>query len=247
MSLQTVKAFLNDSYRLITSGSPTVPLHGDDLSKAFQYFNELLSFYSATALLTPIATLVSTPLQTNVAFVIFVPSYFVLPDPVPPNTVYVTQGRLSNLQNAWINLDGLDYPLFDESRNVFFDSYKYQPLSGLPRYCIVTNQVDMTTMQIYPKPSQFYQLFVYGKFELGLLDINGMMPTLPSYSIRFYRLALARDLALYKSRSAAWTEKLEMAYQEAKDVIEATSSVNLAIQSDDDSYLNGHWRVQAGI
>jgi hypothetical protein len=247
MAAQTVKAFLKDCYRLITSGTPTVPLHGDDESKAFQYTNELLSFYSGTALLTTIAKLVQIPLQRHVAFVIFVPPGTVLPTIIPDNTVYYTGGRLSNLENAWINLDGLDYPLFDESRNVFFDSYKYFPLAGLPRYCIITNQVDQTTMQIYPKPSQFYELFVYGKFELPLLNINGTMAGIPSYQIRFFRLAVAKDLSLYKSRSAAWTPQLEDAYTDAKDVMESVSAINLAIQSDDDSYLNGHWRVQAGI
>jgi hypothetical protein len=247
MSLQPVKEFVDDAYRLITSGSPFVPLHGNDLSKGVQFLNELLSYYSGQALLTTIASLVTIPLQTNVAFVIFVPPTAILPTPIPANTVYYTQGRLSNLENAWINLDGLDYPLFDESRNVFFDSYKYFPLSGLPRYCIVTNQIDQTTMQIYPKPSQFYNLYVYGKFELPTILAPGVMSSIPSYQIRFLKLALANDLANYKSRSAAWTKKLEKDYQEAKDVMESCSAVNLAIQSDDDSYLNGHWRVAAGI
>lgn len=247
MAAQTVKAFLDDSYRLITSGTPTVPLHGNDQSKAFQFLKELLSFYSATALLTTIANQVSTSLQTNVAFVNFVDEDYVLPDPIPDGEIYVTEGRLSNLENAWINLSGLDYPLFDESRNVFFDSYKYQPLSGLPRYCIVSNELELTRMQIYPKPSQTYNLFVYGKFEIPTLSINGTMANIPSYQIRFLKLALANDLCNYKSRSEAWTPKLEKDYQEAKDVMESVTAVNLTISSDDDSFLNGHWRAQAGI
>lgn len=237
---QTVKEFVYDSYKLVSSSSPTVPLHGFDCSDGVKILNRLFSAYSSSSLLTPIAQLVSTPLLTNQAFVTFgAPTYTPTPD--------VTIGRLSNLENAWINLDGLDYPLFDESRNVFFDSYKYFPLSGLPRYCIITNNVNLTTMQIYPKPSQFYTLFVYGKFELPLLIESGTMAIVPDYSLRFYQLALAKDLSLYKGRSEAWTPQLQDAYEEAKDWMEGASAINVAINSDDDSYLNGHWRVQAGV
>lgn len=247
MSTQTVKEFVQDSYRIVTSGSPTVPLHGDDMSKGVQYLNELLSSYSSSGLITTIAKLVETELLTNVAFVKFVQPSFVVPIPVPNNTIYIKQGRLSNLENAWIRLDGLDYPIFDESRNVFFGSYKFFPLSGLPRYCIVTNNVDMTTMQIYPKPSQFYELFIYGKFELNTIDKNGNMAQLPSYETKFLRLALARELCIYKSRQDAWTDKLEKFYEEAYDAMTSVSTSNLVIASDDESYLNGSWRVRAGV
>jgi hypothetical protein len=244
---QTVKEFVDDSYSLITSGSPTVPLHGNDLSKAVRVLNRLLSSYSATGLNTTIAKLVSFPLVTNKAFVTFADPDFIPPVETPPIVIDVAQGRLSNLENAWINLDGLDYPLFDESRNVFFDSYKYFPLSGLPRYCIVTNNLDYTTMQIYPKPSQFYTLFVYGKFELPVVLASGTMALIPQYMNLFLQLALARYLSVYKARSQAWTPQLQEMYEEELDNIQAASAVNLAIQSDDDSYLNGHWRVQSGI
>ena len=247
MSTQPVKEFIDDSYRLITSGSPTVPLHGNDQQKAINFLNRLLQRYSSTALLTPIASLVSLPLETNIAFVYYTSPEFVVPSPPPTDTYYYTQGRLSNLENAWIRLNGLDYPLFPESRNVFFDSYKYFPLAGLPRYIIITNYVDYTVAQIYPKPSQFYELFVYGKFELPWITVDGTMANVPSYMIMFLQFALARVLSLYKSRSAAWTESHEMQYKEMRDEIEATSASNLAISSDDDSYLNGHWRVMAGI
>jgi hypothetical protein len=252
MPAQSVKAFVHDAYRLITSGSPTVPLHGDDTEKAVQYMNELISYYSATGLLNTIAQLVETPLVQDQAFISFAAPGFIIPasDPHPeiaglPATVQI--GRLSNMENAWLSLMGVDYPLFEEDRNVFFGSYKYYPLKGLPRYVIITNQTNYTTMQLYPKPSQSYDLHIYGKFEgVGVLE-SGDMSGFPNYYIRYLRFALAKDLSLYKSRSEAWTDKLEAAYIEAKDLMEAQTPINLTITTQDDSMLWGVYRARAGV
>jgi hypothetical protein len=175
--------------------------------------------------------------QQNVTF--GAPSYIPTPD--------VISGRLANLQNAWVILDNVTYPLIDESRNVFFASYKYEPLQGLPRFVIVQNDLDLTTLRIYPAPSQAFELFVFGKFELSQVTSNDTMALFPAYYQRFLKFALAKDLALYKGRESAWTEKLEAMYMDAKKDMESVSSVNLTIQTDDESYLNGAHRVRAGI
>ncbi len=62
-----------------------------------------------------------------------------------------------------------------------------------------------------------------------------------------WSLAVAKDIAMYKGRSDAWTDKLEMMLREAQDKMEAASEVNLSITGDRASLLNGAWRVRAGI
>ncbi len=240
MSTQNVKAFVTDSYQIVSASSPTVPPKGDDISKGVQFLNELLSSYSGTGLMLTIAKQVDFIMsigQRNVTFAD--PSYLPVAD--------VPHGRLANLQNAWLTLDGVTYPIIDESRNVFLDSHKYDPQQGLPRYCIVYNNVDFTTMRIYPAPSQVFTLSVYGKFELSSLTQNDTMASIPKYYIRYLRLALAKDLARYKGRSSAWDEKLEQELIKAEQDMQALSPVNLTIQTAHDSYLNGSWRVKAGI
>lgn len=240
MASQTVKAFVQDSYQLISPGSPTTPLHGDDMSKGIQFMNELLSSYSGTGLLITVAKQVDFTMSIGQQYVTFADaSYTPAAD--------VQQGRLANLQNAWLLLEGVTYPLVDESRNVFYDSYKYDPQQGLPRFCIIKNETDVTSMRVYPAPSQVYQLSVYGKFELATLGENDNMSSLPMYYFRYLRFALAKDLAMCKGRAQAWTADLENMLKNAKEDMETVSSVNLAIQSDHDSYLNGSWRVKAGI
>ena len=237
---QSVKGFLNDSYALIDPSSPTVPLKGNDQTKALQFLNELLASYSGTGLMLTIARQVDFTMSIGQEFVTFAdPTYLPAAD--------VQVGRLANLQNAWLLLEGVTYPLIDESRNVFFDSYKYDPQQGLPRFCIITNEVDITRMRVYPAPSQVYQLSVFGKFQLLALDINGTMATLPTYYTVYLRLALAKMLSRYKGRVPAWTPELEADLKEAKEDMQSVSPINLAIQSDHDSYLNGSWRVKAGI
>jgi hypothetical protein len=52
---------------------------------------------------------------------------------------------------------------------------------------------------------------------------------------------------MYKGRAEAWTPKLEQFYEEAYDIMVSTSEINLSITGDEQSLLNGAWRVRAGI
>lgn len=238
---QSVKEFISDSYQLITAGSPTVPLYGNDTIYAIKRLNKLISYYSGSALLTTIAQEAIIPLaigQQNVTF------GSALYTPLPDSTAF---GRLSNLQNAWLLLDGVTYPLIDQSRNEFLASFKYDPQLGLPRYCIIYNQTNLTTMRLFPGPSQFFELHVYGKFEPPPFTENSDMSQFPEYFLRFLNFALARDLSAFKGRMSAWTPELKELYIEAKQEMDANSSINLAIEADLDSSLNGSWRVKAGI
>ena len=237
---QSVKAFVDDSYQLVSASSPSVPLQGNDQSKGIQFLNELMSSYSGTGLMTTIAKEVSTVLAIGQQFVTFA-------DPAYTPTADIPLGRLSNLQNAWLLLDGVTYPMYDESRNTFFASYKYDPLKGLPRFVIVTNEVNLTRMRIYPAPSQAFELHIYGKFELATLGPNDTMQSLPAYYRRYLRFALARELAFYKGRNSAWTPDLQAMYDEAFKDMQSVSAINLNIESDYESLLNGSWRVRAGV
>ncbi len=240
---QSVREFINDSYQLISAASPTVPLHGNDLSKGIQYLNELLLSYSANGLMITVSKLVPFTVNINQGFITFGPTDF-----TPPPVIDVTtEGRLVNLENAWVQLDGITYPLIDESRNDFFASYKYEPLQGLPRYIIVTPNTNYTTVQIFPAPSQVYDLFIYGKFQLSALDSNMQMSELPTYYLRYLRFALARDLAVYKGRAEAWTPLLDQMYRQAELDMIAASSQNLDVNTNQESWLNGAWRVRSGV
>jgi hypothetical protein len=237
---QTVRGFVEDAYQLISASTPTVPLQGNDLSKGIQFLNELIKYYSATALMTTIAREITFSLPIGQEVVTFGSA-----DDVP--TPDVTQGRLANLQNAWLELDGVTYPLIDESRNVFFQSYKYDPQVGLPRFIVIVNDTAVTRMRFYPAASQIYQVHVFGKFQLSSVTANDTMAFLPAYYQRYFKFAVAKDLSFYKGRSLAWTKNLEDEYREAKKEMEAVSPVNLTIQTEQESYLNGAWRIRAGI
>lgn len=237
---QSVRDFINDSYQIISANTPTVPLHGNDQSKGLQYLNELISFYSGTGLMLTIAKEEKTTVKIGQKFITFA-------DPLFTPLADVPFGRLANLQNAWLILDGVTYPLFDEIRNTFLASYKFEPLKGLPRFAIVYNNTNYTTLQIYPAPSQAFELFVYGKFELNSLLITDNMSGFPAYYIRYLRFALAKDLAAYKGRLSAWDDKLEQILLNAEKDMQSVSSVNLDIESDYESLLNGAWRVRSGV
>jgi hypothetical protein len=240
LQVQTVKQFVQDSYQLISPSSPTVPLQGNDMSKGVQFLNELVAYYSADALLLTISQQVDFVLPIGQQFITFGdPSIVPAPD--------VPSGRLANCEDMWLTLDGVTYPLIDESRNVFYASYKFDPQVGLPRFIIIRNDVDRTTVRFYPAASQVYDVSVYGKFQLAMLDENSDMSAFPLYYIRFLRFALSKDLALYKGRAQAWTPKLEVEYTNAKATMESASSYNLTIDVGNESYLNGSWRVKAGI
>ena len=237
---QSVKGFIEDSYQLVTANNPVVPLQGNDFIKGLQFMNELLTSYSASALLLTVSREVVFNMAIGQQFVTFAsPDFIPTPD--------VASGRLANLGNAWLLLDGVTYPLNNEDRDEFMSAWKYLPQQGLPRYVIVDYNTDYTTMRVYPAPSQVFELHVYGKFQLAQFTANDDMSTLPGYYTRFLRLALAKDLGAYKGRMAAWTDKLEGMLKSAKEDMESVSSVNLDIETDHGSWLNGSWRVKAGI
>ncbi len=244
LPVQTVKNFLNDAYQLISANSPTVPLQGNDQSKGLQFLNELVSSYSGTGLLLTIPKEINFPIIQGEEVITFTDPSVTIP---PTSATNINQGRLANVQNVFLVLDNVSYPLFIEDRNIFKSSYKFVPLLGLPRFAIPVYYDNYTELTIYPAPSQGYQLFIFGKFELSQFDINGTMAALPNYYIRFFRLAVARDLAFYKGRSEAWTDKLEKMYQDALKDTESVSPINICIETAHESLLNGAYRVRAGI
>lgn len=238
--VQTVKGFVQDCYQIVSASSPTVPLKGDDMSKGIQFMNELLTAYSANGLMITVAKEVTFTLPIGQEEVTFAAPDFI-PSPDVPS------GRLANLQNAWLLLDNVTYPLIIENRNTFFGSYKFDPQLGLPRFVVVINEVDVTRVRFYPAASQVYTAKVYGKFQLPPLGENDTMSILPTYYIRYLRLAVAKDISIYKGRIEAWTQKLEDMLVAATQDMQAASSVNLNIETEQESYLNGAWRVRAGV
>ena len=242
----TVRDFAFQVYRLINAHNPTTPLHGDDEKLCIQVLNQLLQFYASTGLMLTIAKTVSADINLGNKSIIFTDPNYVI-TPADPTLVQIPLGRLANLDSAWLVLSGVTYPLINKSRDEFLVAWKYEPLQGLPRFIIVFPETEFVTAQLYPAPSQFFTFFARGKFQLPVLTSNDDMSSLPQYYIRFLLPACAKDVALYKGRAEAWTPPLEQMYREAKDVMEAASEVNLSIAGDEQSLLNGAWRVRAGI
>ena len=238
---QNVRAFVEDSYQLISAATPTVPLRGDDLSRGIQFLNELLGEYSANGLLLTIAKQVDFNIMSGQGEITMGPTDFI---PTPDIT---TAGRLANLQNAWLTLEGVTYPLIEISTAEFFNSYKYNPLDGLPRFIIVQPETNLTRITFYPAPSEGYLVSIYGKYQLNELNSNDDMSAVPYYFIKYLRYALARDLAFYKGRASAWDNRLESIYNQLRQDMISTSKVNLDVNSARRGYLNGAWAVRAGI
>lgn len=164
-----------------------------------------------------------------------------------PNVAYIKEGRLANLDSAWLLLSGVTYPLIDKSRDEFLAAWKYEPLQGLPRFIITFPETSIVRAQLYPAPSQFYQFFARGKFQKMSLTANDTLEGLPEYFELFFLYAVAKYTSKFKGRGTAWTDDLEAEYRELKADMEAASEVNLSIKGDEQSLLNGAWRVRAGI
>ena len=241
--MTTVRQFVRQSYRLINPSNPTQPLHGDDENIAIDVLNQLLESYASTGLLITIANTVSTIVNIGTQYVICADSTYI---PLP-NEVLIPQGRMANITAAWLNLDGVDYPLIPESRDEFLASFKYFPLKGLPRYLIMYPETTLMRLQIYPAPSQAFTFFLRAKFQLAILTPNSTLDLLPAYYLRYLLFATAKDVAMYKGRADAWTPQLEQMLKDATDIMVSSSEVNLSITGDRASLLNGAWRVRAGI
>lgn len=240
MATLTVREFVRQSYRLINPSNPTVPLHGDDQALAIQVLNQLLEAYAGNGMMLTIADTVSVVVTIGEGIVTCGPaSYTPTPD--------ITRGRLAQLNNAWLLLDSVAYPLITISRDEFLQSFRYEALQGLPRFILVYPETDIVNLQLYPAPSQAYELFIRGKFQLSELTANDTMGLIPQYYQRYLLFATAKDVAMYKGRADAWTDKLEAMLQAERDIMISTSEFNLEITGDRASLLNGAWRVKSGV
>ncbi len=238
--MSTVREFVRQSYRLVDASNPTVPLHGDDQQLGIIILNQHLQSYASTGLMITIAKTETVPITIGQHEVVCGPATFV---PTPD----ITTGRLANLDDAWLILSGVTYPLINKSRDEFLATWRYEPLQGLPRFVIVFPETDVTRIRIYPAPSQEYEFFVRGKFQLNELTANDTIDSLPQYFRRYLQFAVGKDIAMYKGRADAWTDKLESILQKAEMDMIAASEVNLSITGDEASLLNGSWRVMAGV
>lgn len=239
--MTAIKQFCDDAYRLINPSNPTQPLHGNDLNFAIRRLNSLLTSYASDGLMMTIGSTKNIPLAVNQQTVTVGPSAF-LPTPDLPF------GRMANWDSAWLNLQGVDYPLVFKTQDQWHSAFRYNPLSGLPRFIIPFPDVQIVTFRLYPSPSQFFEFFIRGKFQLpDYVSTDDTITTLPGYYERFFLFAVAKDLAMFKGRMAAWTPMLEQELMNAKKDIQANSEVDLAIVGDEESLLNGSWRVRAGV
>lgn len=168
-------------------------------------------------------------------------------DLTDPTVAYIKEGRLANLDSSWLLLSGVTYPLIDKSRDEFLAAWKYEPLQGLPRFIVTYPETEYVRAQLYPAPSQFFDFYARGKFQLEGFTANDNLDSLPEYYYLYFLYAVARYVAKFKGRGSAWTPDLEVDYRELKDNMEAASEVNLSIAGDQQSLLNGAWRVRAGI
>ncbi len=233
---QTVREFVNDAYKIVSANSPTAPLQQSDQLQGIRFLNELMQYYSASGLLLTVSKEVDFNIISGQSEVTFAQT-----------GADVNEGRLANTSDVWLVLQGVTYPLIQIDANDFFSSYKYEPLLGLPIYYIIQAFENSTKMIFYPGPSQGYEVHVYGKFEKSELTANDTMVDYPLYYIRFLKLALARELAIYKSRIEAWSDKHEKMYLIAQREMESNSQINLEVISPNENQLNGAYRVRAGI
>ncbi len=241
----TVREFIYQMYRLINASNPTTPLHGDDQELAILVLNQILQEYASSGLLITISKTVSVPIIQGVKEIIFTNPDYV--PPVDPTVVQIAEGRLANFQNAWLELEGLTYPLEDITRDYYLASWKYEPLQSLPRFIVIFPEVDVVRARIFGAAAQSFTFFTRGKFQLPTLTVDDDMGIIPQYQTMFLLFAVAKDVCLFKSRAGAWTPELNARYMELKENMEGASEINLTITGSDRAMLNGAWRVKAGI
>lgn len=199
-------------------------------------------------LLTTIVSIVTNTITLSANATINGASVLTFSHEIPtPGIAYIKEGRLANLDSSWLVLSGVTYPLIDKSRDEFLAAWKYEPLQGLPRFIITFPDTRYVRAQLYPAPSQFYTFYARGKFQKTILTSNDTLEGLPDYFELFFLYACAKYVCKFKGRGSAWTADLEADYRELEAEMESASEVNLSIAGDEQSLLNGAWRVRAGI
>lgn len=229
---ESVRDFVKRAYQLVSANSPTIPLRDGDFTDGLYYFNNLLDQYGGNALLLTVPKVYSQAISAGTNVITFDET--------------VTPGRLSNILSCWLESNGTTYYLERFPISVFEDSYRYAPLTGLPQYAFFSQNLTSTQITLYPSPDKGYTFNLRGKFSVQNLLPNDTLDELPAYAKRFYLLALARELAIFKSRNEAWTPDLESRYLEAKKEMVSLSPINLTLRTTTGNFLNGAARVRSG-
>ena len=100
----TFKEFAQDSYAIINPSTPSQQLKGNDLTRAVKVLNLIKNKYAGDGLKYPIADTLSCPIIAGQGTVVCGSSSYT---PTPD----LTNGKLAYLEEAWITLDGVVYPL----------------------------------------------------------------------------------------------------------------------------------------
>lgn len=238
--MPTVKQFLRGCYNLINAHNPTLTLIGDELQVGIDILNQLLQSYASTGLMITIAKTVTTNIVLGQSE-ITIGAATVVPTPT------IIDGRMANMDNAWLTLTGVDYPLIYISKPEFNSAWKYAPLQGLPRFVLLYPEIEVTRLKLYPAASQGYQFSARGKFQLPTLISTDDMGIVPQYYILYIKYATAKQIAFETGRAEAWIPKLEAELTRLTDLMESASEMSLSIMGEKESMLNGAWRVRAGI
>jgi len=215
---KTINDIIIKAFYLVNEYSPEEMPTAYEISEGLDYLNELLDNLSANN--------VYIPYNNDVVFntVAHQAKYSLSKQP----SADVDTNKIVEITDAWINYQGLVYPLTKIQHDEAFQITRYPNAYTRPSQIFFNNSDYESFVTFFYTPDIVYEVHLRVKQVLDHFDLNQEITTLPPYYQRFLRYALARELASV-FETDTWSEIKEKEYQRMYSDLQSASDTDWSL------------------
>ena len=206
--------------------------------------NELLQHYSNSKGMIPYRKEINFTMNPGQDTYVISENESLNPDVLGPKLQFLESGSYKYPDNE------TQYPIEIIPNNVYYDSYRALNNIGNPIQIFLQNDVDSSTVIVYPAPSQGFRAKLRGKITLPVIDFNNIdtqLLEIPSRMIYFLKLAVAREVAVILGDSrVVWSPDLEARYEGALRELSSANDIDLSVRTYRGNQLANAQRVRSG-
>lgn len=224
----TVNGLVREAYKAINLIEVNQVLSDAEQNEGIFYLNEEISKLNGNGVTIPYFSELGFTTTVNKA------AYS-----IGPTGSDVVANRFAEVESVAITIADVQMPLHIDSRFEFVETSRLinsvQP--GIPTEVWVTFNNTQTIINFYLPPNDAYPITVRGKQELNFFTANTNITTIPGYLCKYFRYALAKELAMAYP-SSVWTPTLDQEFRELKELLKANNEIDVAIRTTS-AFTNG--------
>lgn len=233
MSNRTPEDIIIASYRQFAGKSPEEVLTSSEMTIGFDLLNDSISAYNSDG------SFISYEATVFFNTVPFVGQYvltnklppIVPPPPPQPSQVFVPSNPIVQLNFVNFLFGNVVYPVRIISKNEFYNSIRVNNVPGLPYYCFLDQQEDLSIVTLYPVPNIVYGMEVRGKIRFNYLQRFSVVQQIPEYFFKFLRYELGKELVSFY-RQVEWLPSDNIEYERLRKRVISSADWQCSLKTD---------------